>query len=70
MTVVPDKQGDKWFSDESMRKQQSAWGKAQGPGFESFHLRSIKKGSAIEFWSQGGGKQDAAKPYATCTLAK
>lgn len=57
----------KWITEESQRREVSEWGKSQGPGFSSFHLRYDQEKDQIQFWSQGGGKMESAKMYKTCS---
>lgn len=56
----------KYISEDSLRKETSDWGKAQGPNFRSFHVRFDPKADALYFWSQGGGRQGPANMYQTC----
>lgn len=65
-----DDDTERWISDESLRKEKSAWAMAQGSGFASYHARFHKSRDEIRFWSQGGGKQDPANMHTVCARRK
>jgi hypothetical protein len=66
MSVLKGNGFSKWITEESQRREKSAWGKTQGKGFSSFHLRYDEITDQIQFWSQGGGKMKPANMHNVC----